>query len=106
MSDHACIVRKSDGHVLVRARRDEVLALEDNFYFPAAAIDRTRFEVSDRPYLCRYKGTCYWVDYKSDSGFINDVAWVYPDPKPGYRKIAGRFGFYPEHRYCRYTECD
>lgn len=105
MPDHACIVRKSDGRVLVRARRDEVLPLEDNFYFPAAAIDRARFEVSDRPYDCPYKGICYWVDYKSDSGFINDVAWVYPDPKPGYRKIAGHFGFYPEHRYCRYSEC-
>lgn len=102
----ACIVRKADGQVLVRAQEPGLIqALENNRYFNPDCIDTSRFQVSDRTYVCPYKGTCYWVDLKTEDGFINDVAWVYPDPQPGFHKIAGWFGFYPDHWYYHYTGC-
>jgi uncharacterized protein (DUF427 family) len=106
MASHPCIQRKSDNAVLATTTNPEqVLFLEDNWYFHPDTIDTSRFEISNREYICSYKGTCYWVDLKTEDGHINDVAWMYPDPKPGFRKIKGWFGFYADHRYYRFSDC-
>ena len=106
MATHACILRKSDNAVLVRADAGQVLQLGESVYFHPECIDHTRFEVSDRIYTCPEKGTCFWVDLKTDKGFLNDVAWVYPETKQGFEHIAGWYGFYAHHRYYYYAECD
>jgi uncharacterized protein (DUF427 family) len=99
-----CIVRP-DGLVLARAQQAEhVIELEDNWYFHPQAINHAVLSVSKRTYICPYKGTCFWVDFRHGSQFTPDTAWVYPAPKPGYRKIAGWYGFY--HRGKDYQKAD
>lgn len=106
MPSQPCIQRKSDNDALVKAPGvEQVLFLEDNWYFHPDSIDTSRFEISDRTYLCPYKGTCYWVDLHTEDSVINDVAWVYPNPKPGFRKIKGWYGFYTDHWHYRYADC-
>lgn len=91
------IVRRADGLIVAHAQKpDQVLALEGNWYFHPDAINRDVLKLSERQYICPYKGTCWWVDAHLRDSFVADVAWVYPDPHPGFRRIAGWYGFYPE----------
>jgi len=107
VTSHACIVRKSDNKVLARAATvDQAIQLEGNWYFHTDAVDHSLFELSDRTYTCPDKGTCFWIDLKTNRGYINDVAWVYPETEPEYRKIAGWYGFYADHRIYAFSECD
>ena len=101
-----CIVHK-DGVVLARAQHpDQVLALEGNWYFHPDAVNHAALQVSKRIYVCPYKGTCFWVDFRHGEHFVPDSAWVYPDPKPGYRKIGGWYGFYPNAKGYAKADCD
>ena len=98
MSEAAWGVYRRDGRVLARARGPkDVIELEGNFYFHPDCVDRDALQLTDRTYTCPYKGVCLWVDLKGDPVSIPDCAWVYPRPKPGFRRITGWYGFYPEH---------
>ena len=91
------IVEKKSGVVLAKgeAGSPSVLKFEGNLYFSPDAINAKNLKVTARTYTCPYKGTCNWVDFVSDSGeTAKDVAWVYPNPKPGHEAIKDRYGFY------------
>lgn len=88
-------LRKNNKIVLTATEPDQVIRLEENWYFHPSLVDPEQFVVSDRLYTCPYKGTCNWVDYEHDRLYLPDVAWVYPETLPGYEHIAGWYGFYP-----------
>jgi uncharacterized protein (DUF427 family) len=71
-----------------------VLSFEGNYYFDADKVNMDNLVVTDRIYTCPYKGQAKWIDMQTPDGVIQDVAWVYLDPKPGYTQIKGRIGFY------------
>lgn len=76
-----------------------VVKYEGNWYFVPESVERDRLRVTERTYTCPYKGTCNWVDYVGpDETVVQNVAWVYPDPKPGHEIIRDRYGFYPGTR--------
>ena len=107
MASHPCIVRSADGTVLAHANRSEqVIQLEGNWYFHPDCVNHAALEISKRTYLCPYKGTCLWIDMRVGDDYVNDVAWVYPATLPGYRRIAGWYGFYPHAKGYTKTECD
>jgi uncharacterized protein (DUF427 family) len=89
------IKEKASGEVLASAADDQVVELEGNLYFDPASVDRKRLVVTEETYTCPYKGTCNWVDVRDGA---RHVAWVYPDPKPGYEQIKDRYGFYRGER--------
>ncbi len=90
------IKEKTSDAVLADAEEGEkVLKFEGNWYFDPSAVDRSALVTTDRTYTCPMKGTCNWVDFVGPDGrTVKDVAWVYPQTKPGHEKIAGRYGFY------------
>jgi uncharacterized protein (DUF427 family) len=91
-----CIVRPLDQLLLARPQSaEQVLGLEGNWYFHPDCINRDVLKVSERVYVCPYKGTCWWVDAKIGDSYFPDIAWVYPEPHAGFRRIAGWYGFYP-----------
>lgn len=96
---YLCIRLKNSDDPLVCADADQVQRLEDNYYIHPDCINKDSFEISDRVYNCPEKGTSFWVDLKTKRGFLNDISWVYPDPLPDFKHIAGWYGFYPTHRY-------
>jgi uncharacterized protein (DUF427 family) len=72
---------------------------EGNWYFDPAVVHAERLKVTDRTYTCPQKGTCNWVDYVgADGRTVKDVAWLYPQVKPGHEVIKGRYGFYAGSR--------
>lgn len=74
------------------------LAFEGNYYFDPDKVNMENLVISDRIYTCPYKGYANWIDLKTPDGTINDVAWVYYDPKPSFTHIKGRIGFYSTNR--------
>ena len=91
---------KESGATLAEAEEGPSLAkYEGHWYFDPAAVRADVLRVTDRTYTCPYKGTCNWVDYVGPDGrTVRDVAWVYPEVKPGHELIRGRFGFYSGSR--------
>jgi len=88
----------NDDHILLQAQGNQLQEVEKNYYIHPDLIDMSQFEVSDRIYNCPVKGICFWIDLKTDLGWINDICWVYPEPKKAYQGIAGWYGFYPSHK--------
>ena len=89
---------KNDERILLKAQGNQLQEEENNYYVHPDLIDMSKFKVSDRIYNCPVKGICFWVDLKTDLGWINDICWVYPEPKKAYQHIAGWYGFYPSHK--------
>lgn len=92
------IKMKHDDSILLQAVDEQVQIIEGNYYVHPDLVKLDRFEVSDRVYNCPAKGKCLWVDLNTETGWINDICWVYPQPKEAYQHIAGWFGFYPSHK--------
>jgi uncharacterized protein (DUF427 family) len=94
------IRERESGAALAQAELGPSLTkYEGNWYFDPAAVDNSILKVTDRTYTCPLKGTCNWVDYVAPDGrTVPDVAWVYPDVKPGHESIKGRYGFYAGSR--------
>lgn len=100
------IKNKKDGTILARAPVEEIIHLEGNHYFILEACESELMEISTRTYICPQKGICNWIDMKSDTGYLNNIAWVYPQTKPKFENIAGRYGFYGDHKLYEYIESD
>ncbi len=89
----------TSGAVLAEGEPGEsALKFEGNWYFAPDAVKAEHLQVTKRTYTCPYKGECHWVDFVAEGRVVPDVAWVYPDPKPGHETIKGRFGFYAGSR--------
>lgn len=94
------IREKDSGTTLAEAEEGPAVEkYEGNWYFDPSAVKTGVLKVTERTYTCPIKGTCNWVDYVGPDGrTVKDVAWVYPQVKPGHEKIRGRYGFYAGRR--------
>jgi uncharacterized protein (DUF427 family) len=93
------IVDKARNEDIAQAELDNgVIKFEGNYYFEANKVNMANLVVTDRIYVCPYKGNANWVDLQTDEGLLKDVAWIYQDPKPGYGQIKGHVGFYDGSR--------
>jgi uncharacterized protein (DUF427 family) len=90
------IKERNSGTVLAQGEPGSgVIKYEGNLYFEPSAVASSILRVTSRTYTCPYKGTCNWVDFVAADGHtVPDVAWVYPQTKPGHEAIQGRYGFY------------
>lgn len=73
---------------------ETVTVFEGNWYFDPAAVDMSHLRVTERTYTCPYKGTCFWIDLESPTAHLENVAWVYNNPNPGYEHIKDLIGFH------------
>lgn len=90
------IKERVSGAVIASGSEGEtVRVFEGNWYFVPAAVNMTYLHITDRTYTCPYKGTCFWIDLETPSGArVQNIGWVYPQPKPGYEFIKDQIGFY------------
>ena len=86
-----------DGEVLAETTRG-LRVLETAgapvYYFPADDVLDGRLVPSPHTSFCEWKGGAEYVSYRHGARRIDNVGWVYPDPTPGYRSIAGYLAFY------------
>ncbi len=59
------------------------------YYFPPADVRMDRLEASPHHSVCEWKGDASYYRYAAGDRTIENVAWFYPDPKPGYDALGG-----------------
>jgi uncharacterized protein (DUF427 family) len=63
------------------------------YYFPPDDVRLDRLSPSGRSTVCEWKGVATYRRSTVDRR-IDDVAWSYEDPKPGFEAIRGYLAFY------------
>jgi uncharacterized protein (DUF427 family) len=64
------------------------------YYFPPDDVRMDLLVASPRSTFCEWKGGASYHTLAVDGREIENVAWSYADPKPGYEEIRGHLAFY------------
>lgn len=83
---------------------EHVQLFEGAWYFARDRVDMTHLIVTDRTYICPYKGVCYWIDLDMGDRQAQNVAFTYFDVNPGYEFIQDKIAFYAGRREATYEE--
>ena len=71
------------------------------FYLPPDNVRVECLEQSGRSSGCEWKGSATYWSLRLGHDVLEDVAWSYRQPLPGFEAIAGYFSFYPARVECR-----
>jgi uncharacterized protein (DUF427 family) len=74
--------------VIAEAPREDLIYIEQNWYFPPQSVKKEYLEKSETPYTCPWKGECQYFNVGSAGTWSKDNAWAYPEPKPSAIKIV------------------
>jgi len=89
---------KSESLLASAIENERVLLFEGAWYFDMQAVDMAHLVVTDRTYVCPYKGTCYWIDLDAPDHQSKNVAFTYFETNPGYEFVQDKIGFYAGRR--------
>ena len=64
------------------------------YYFPPGDVRLDLLAPTPRGSVCEWKGPATYHAFEGSGHRIEDVAWSYASPKPGYEAIAGHLAFY------------
>lgn len=78
----------------VIAQSGDCISVEGNAYFPPDSLDMTFFKPSDHTSVCSWKGTAGYFDVVVDGKVNANAAWIYRDPLPAAKPIAGYVAFW------------
>ena len=78
----------------VVAESDDVVSVEGNSYFPAAAVRADALRPSSHTSQCPWKGTAHYHSLVVDGAVNENAAWFYPDPQPAATAIRDRVAFW------------
>jgi uncharacterized protein (DUF427 family) len=68
--------------VIAEADKDDLIYIEQNWYFPPSSVKQELLRKSPTPYTCPWKGECQYFDVGEDDNWSHDNAWSYPNPLP------------------------
>lgn len=88
----------SGNRIATAVAGEAVQLFEGAWYFDKTAVDFTNLIITERTYICPYKGTCYWIDLQTENGRFADIGFTYFEVNPGYEFIQDKFGFYAGKR--------
>lgn len=81
--------------VIAEANKDELIYIEQNWYFPPSSVRQEFLQKSDTPYTCPWKGVCQYFDVAQGDTVSKDNAWSYPEPYPSaIEKVKKDFSGY------------
>jgi uncharacterized protein (DUF427 family) len=64
------------------------------YYIPAEDVRLGRLERSRHSTTCEWKGRATYYSYRNAGRSVENLAWAYEDPKPGFEPIARHLAFY------------
>jgi uncharacterized protein (DUF427 family) len=70
------------GTVIAEADKQDLIYIEQNWYFPPDSVKAEYLRKSDTPYTCPWKGECQYFHVGQGDDWSQDNAWSYPNPKP------------------------
>ena len=74
--------------VIAEAPKEDLIYIEQNWYFPPDSIKKEYLRESPTPYTCPWKGVCQYFDVGQDDDWSRDNAWTYPAPKQSAIEIV------------------
>ncbi len=77
-----------NGQVIAEAAKDDLIYIEQNWYFPPGSIAQEFLQKSPTPYTCPWKGVCQYFNVGQGDTWSHDSAWSYPEPKPSAINIV------------------
>jgi len=83
-----------NGKVIAEVKKDEVIFLEGNVYFPPEAVRKEFLRESDTHTICPWKGEASYYHVVVDGEINEDAAWYYPEPKEAAKVIKGYIAFW------------
>jgi uncharacterized protein (DUF427 family) len=69
--------------VIAEANKEDLVYIEQNWYFPPESVKKDFLQNSDTPYTCPWKGKCQYFNVGQGDTWSQDNAWSYPEPLPG-----------------------
>jgi uncharacterized protein (DUF427 family) len=70
------------GKVIAEAKKEDLIYIEQKWYFPPDAVKQDMLRASDTPYNCPWKGDCQYFDVGEGAEWSRDSAFSYPLPLP------------------------
>jgi uncharacterized protein (DUF427 family) len=64
------------------------------YYFPPKDVRMGLLEPSEHHSVCEWKGDASYRTFRQGDRTIENIAWYYPNPLPGFEVIAGHLAFY------------
>lgn len=68
--------------VIAEADKDDLIYIEQNWYFPPSSVNQELLSKSDTPYTCPWKGECQYFNVTVADQTNEDAAFSYPEPLP------------------------
>jgi uncharacterized protein (DUF427 family) len=78
----------------ILAESNETVVVENNHYFPRAAVNKAYLRQSETHTTCPWKGQASYYDVVVGSDVNNDAAWYYPEPSSAANEIKDRIAFW------------
>lgn len=88
-----------DGQTVAETSRPVLLfetGLPVRYYIPKMDVQLDQLEEGSRTTHCAYKGTAPHVSFRISGRLVENIAWYYPFPNPGYEQIQDLVAFYQE----------
>lgn len=88
-----------DGEVIAETRRPVLVfetGLPPRYYIPKMDVRMDLLKEGGRTTHCAYKGTAPHVSFQVGGNLVQNIAWRYPFPNPGYEQIQNLLAFYQE----------
>lgn len=81
--------------VIAEAPREDLIFIEQNWYFPPSSVKKEFLKESPTPYTCPWKGVCQYYHVGQGDDWSQDNAWCYPEPLPtAIEKVKKDFSGY------------
>jgi len=75
-------------YVIAEADKEDLIYIEQNWYFPPGSVKTEFLHKSDTPYTCPWKGVCQYFNVGQGDDWSEDNAWSYPNPIPSSLDIV------------------
>ena len=79
-----------NGTVVAEANKEDLIAIEGNWYFPPQSVRSELLSATETPYTCPWKGVCQYFTVTDGTDSYTDRAWSYPAPFDGSAERVGR----------------
>jgi uncharacterized protein (DUF427 family) len=76
------------------AESSDIVTVEGNAYFPAAAVMPGVLTPSTHTSVCPWKGTAHYYSLDVDGKTNPNAVWYYPEPKQAAAEIKDRVAFW------------
>ncbi|MDB5688105.1 MAG: hypothetical protein JWR77_2694 [Rhizorhabdus sp.] len=68
--------------VIAEAPQEDLIYIEQNWYFPPSTVNKEFLQESPTPYTCPWKGVCQYFNVGQGDDWSQDSAWTYQEPYP------------------------